>query len=45
MSPVLLGQFLGHGHPRAVLLFIAAGALVAVITVVLGMSGRRNLQS
>lgn len=43
VSPVIFGQFLDHGHPRAVFLFIAACALVAVVTVVLGMSGRRNL--
>ena len=43
VSPLIFGQFLDHGHPRAVFLFIAACALVAVITVVLGMSGRRNL--
>jgi len=40
---VIFGQFLDHGHPRAVFLFIAACALVAVMTVVFGMSGRRNL--
>jgi hypothetical protein len=40
---VIFGQFLDHGHPRAVFLFIAACALLAVVTVVLGMSGRRNL--
>jgi MFS transporter, FSR family, fosmidomycin resistance protein len=43
VSPVIFGQFLDHGHPRAVFLFIAACALVAVMTVVFGMSGRRNL--
>jgi MFS family permease len=43
ISPVIFGQFLDHGHPRAVFLFITACALVGVITVVLGMSGRRNL--
>jgi MFS transporter, FSR family, fosmidomycin resistance protein len=43
VSPLIFGQFLDHGHPRAVFLFIAACALVAVFTVVLGMSGRRNL--
>jgi MFS transporter, FSR family, fosmidomycin resistance protein len=43
VSPLIFGQFLDHGHPRAVFLFIAACALVAVLTVVLGMSGRRNL--
>jgi len=40
---VIFGQFLDHGHPRAVFLFIAACALVAVMTVAFGMSGRRNL--
>jgi FSR family fosmidomycin resistance protein-like MFS transporter len=43
VSPVIFGQFLDHGHPRAVFLFIAACALAAVMTVVVGMSGRRNL--
>jgi MFS family permease len=43
VSPVIFGQFLDHGHPRAVFLFIAACALVAVMTVVFGMPGRRNL--
>ncbi len=36
ISPVIFGQFLDHGHPRAVFLFIAACALAAVATVVLG---------
>jgi MFS family permease len=45
VSPLIFGQFLDHGHPRAVFIFISACALVAVFTVVLGMSGRRNLQS
>jgi MFS family permease len=43
VSPLIFGQFLDHGHPRAVFLFIAACALIAVMTVVFGMSGRRNL--
>jgi MFS family permease len=43
ISPVIFGQLLDHGQPRAVFLFIAACALMGVITVVLGMSGRRNL--
>jgi MFS family permease len=36
ISPVIYGQFLDHGHPRAVFLFVAACALAAVVTVVLG---------
>ena len=41
VAPVIFGQLLDHGHPRAVFLFIAACALVAVATVAFGMSGRR----
>jgi MFS family permease len=36
ISPVIYGQFLDHGHPRAMFLFVAACALAAVVTVVLG---------
>jgi MFS transporter, FSR family, fosmidomycin resistance protein len=36
ISPVIFGQFLDHGHPRAVFLFIASCALAAVATVVFG---------
>jgi MFS transporter, FSR family, fosmidomycin resistance protein len=36
ISPVIFGQFLDHGHPRAVFLFVAACALAAVATVVFG---------
>jgi hypothetical protein len=43
LSPIIFGQLLDHGEPRAVFLFIAACALMGVVTVVLGMSGRRNL--
>jgi MFS transporter, FSR family, fosmidomycin resistance protein len=42
IAPVIFGLFLDHGHPRAVFLFIAACALVAVATVLLGTSGRRT---
>ena len=42
VAPVIFGQLLDHGHPRAVFLFIAACALVAVATVAFGMSGRRT---
>jgi FSR family fosmidomycin resistance protein-like MFS transporter len=41
VSPLIFGQFLDHGQPRAVFLYIAACALVAIATVVFGMSGRR----
>jgi MFS transporter, FSR family, fosmidomycin resistance protein len=41
VAPVIFGLFLDHGHPRAVFIFIAACALVAVGTVLFGMSGRR----
>lgn len=43
VAPVIFGQLLDHGHPRAVFLFIAACALVAVATVAFGMSGRRTV--
>jgi len=33
---------LDHGHPRAVFLYIAACAIVAIATVTFGMSGRRT---
>lgn len=36
ISPVIFGQFLDHGYPRGVFLFIAACALAAVATVVFG---------
>jgi FSR family fosmidomycin resistance protein-like MFS transporter len=36
VSPLIFGQFLDRGHPRAVFLFIAACALAAVATVVFG---------
>jgi FSR family fosmidomycin resistance protein-like MFS transporter len=42
VAPLIFGQFLDHGHPRAVFLYIAACALVAIATVVFGMSGRRT---
>jgi MFS family permease len=41
VAPVIFGLFLDNGHPRAVFLFIAACALVAVATVSFGMAGRR----
>ena len=41
-APLIFGQFLDHGHPRAVFLYIAACALVAVATVAFGMSDRRT---
>ena len=42
IAPVIFGQFLDHGQPRAMFLFIAACAVVAVGTVGFGMSGRRG---
>ena len=41
VAPLIFGQLLDHGHPRAVFFFIAACALVAIATVAFGMSGRR----
>jgi hypothetical protein len=42
VAPLIFAQFLDHGHPRGVFLFVAACALVAVATVVLGISGQRT---
>jgi MFS family permease len=42
IAPVIFGQFLDHGQPRAMFLFIAACAVVAVGTVGFGMSSRRT---
>jgi MFS family permease len=42
VAPLIFGQLLDHGHPRAVFFFIAACALVAIATVAFGMSGRRT---
>jgi FSR family fosmidomycin resistance protein-like MFS transporter len=36
ISPLIFGQFLDHGHPQAVFLFIASCAFAAVLTVVFG---------
>ena len=41
VAPVIFGQFLDHGYPRMVFLYIAACALVAIATVAFGMSSRR----
>ena len=38
ISPLIFGQFLDHGHPRAVFLFIASCAFAAVLTVVFVVS-------
>jgi MFS transporter, FSR family, fosmidomycin resistance protein len=40
VSPVIYGQFLDHGYPRGVFLFVAACGLVAVATVLLGVRRR-----
>jgi MFS family permease len=42
VAPLIFAQFLDHGHPRAVFLFVAACTLVALATVVFGMSARRT---
>ena len=42
VAPIIFGQLLDHGNPQAVFLYIAACALVAIGTVVFGMSGRRT---
>ncbi len=41
VAPIIFGQLLDRGHPRAVFLYIAACALIAIATVTFGMSGRR----
>jgi MFS transporter, FSR family, fosmidomycin resistance protein len=41
VAPLIFGQLLDRGHPQAVFFFIAACALVAIATVVFGMSSRR----
>jgi len=43
VAPLIFGQLLDHGHPRAVFLYIAACALVAIGTVGFGMKGRRTV--
>ena len=43
VAPIIFGQLLDHGHPQAVFLYIAACAIVAIGTVVFGMSGRRTV--
>ncbi len=42
VAPLIFAQFLDHGYPRGVFLFVAACALVAIATVAFGMSGRRT---
>ena len=42
VAPIIFGQLLDHGHPRALFLYIACCALVAIATVGFGMSGRRT---
>jgi MFS family permease len=42
VAPLIFAQMLDHGHPRAVFLYIAACAIVAIATVTFGMSGRRT---
>jgi MFS transporter, FSR family, fosmidomycin resistance protein len=41
VAPLIFAQFLDHGYPRGVFLYVAACALVAIATVAFGMSGRR----
>src|SRR5215475_1939452 len=42
VAPLIFAQFLDHGFPRGVFLYVAACALVAIGTVAFGMSGRRT---
>jgi MFS transporter, FSR family, fosmidomycin resistance protein len=42
VAPLIFAQFLDHGYPRAVFLYVAACALIAIATVAFGMSGRRT---
>src|SRR6476469_229168 len=41
VAPLIFAQLLDHGHPRALLLYIAGCAILAIATVAFGMSGRR----
>jgi MFS family permease len=41
VAPLIFAQLLDHGHPRAVFLYIAGCAILAIGTVAFGMSGRR----
>ena len=45
IAPVIFGQFLDHGMPRAVFLFVACCAVIAIATIGFGMSGRRTGQA
>ncbi|HZD27399.1 MAG TPA: MFS transporter [Xanthobacteraceae bacterium] len=42
VAPLIFAQFLDHRYPRGVFLFVAACTLVAIATVVFGMSARRT---
>jgi len=42
VAPLIFAQFLDHGYPRGVFLYVAACALVAIATVAFGMPGRRT---
>ncbi len=42
VSPLIFAQFLDHGHPQWVFLFVAVCSFVAILTVCFGMSGRRT---
>lgn len=42
VAPLIFAQFLDHGHPRWVFLFIAVCSLLAILTISFGMSGRRT---
>ncbi len=42
IAPIIFGQFLDHGQPRLVFLYIAGCALAAVATVLFGTSRRRR---
>jgi MFS transporter, FSR family, fosmidomycin resistance protein len=42
VAPLIFAQFLDHGYPRAVFLYVGACAVIAIATVAFGMSGRRT---
>jgi FSR family fosmidomycin resistance protein-like MFS transporter len=42
VAPLIFAQFLDHGHPQWVVLFVAVCSFVAILTVCFGMSGRRT---
>jgi hypothetical protein len=42
IAPIIFGQFLDHGQPRLVFLYIAGCSVAAVATVLFGSSSRHT---